>query len=145
VFALRNRARVAALWADHFSTLLAPPFTLMNMTQDGSFTVDLTTSTSSAHSDDLVFQELFSQFTCGGPLTVMLCEGCRGAFQPVSDLLLLASTLYLKRVEPVQRQAGGHKYIVYQLIIHSISLVSCECIVGLTQEKYVLEQTVLKH
>lgn len=96
-------------------------------------TVGLAPSACPAHSHDLAFEQLLSQFTRGGPLTAMLCEGCRGAFQPVRSLLSSASTLISERVELVQRQIGALEYIVYQLIIHPISIVSCECIVGLTQ------------
>lgn len=107
-------------------------------------TVNLATSACPAHSQDLAFEQLLSQFTCGGPLIAMLCEGCRGAFQPVRSLGSLASTLVLKHVEPVQRRIEALEYIVYQLIVHSFSLVPCECIVGLTQEKRVLGQIVLR-
>lgn len=98
-----------------------------------------------AHSQDFVFEQLLSQLTCGGPLIAMLCEGCRRAFQPMSHLLSLASTLMSRRIEPMQPQVEARRYVVYQLIIHPISLVPCECIVGLMQEEYMLEKAVLQH
>jgi hypothetical protein len=38
-------------------------------------TVSLAPSACPAHSHDLAFEQLLSQFTRGGPLTAMLCEG----------------------------------------------------------------------